>query len=433
MASKIRTIDGYRGIWFELGQPYEYGDKYSGGLGTYTAKHRPVAQYSHRANKTFFVYGGTTKATERHLLCMIGVYDHATKTLGRPVVVYDKKDVNDPHDNPSLLLDDKGYLWVFVSGRGTVRKGFKFKSNIPLSIEKGFRQIREEEMTYPQPLYLKGKGFFHFFTKYSGKRELYYETSEEGMTWSEDKKLAGIKEPGAEFSGHYQVSGILGDRIVTFFNRHPNGNVDQRTDLYYLETRDFGKTWQNAAGKKINVPLSKLEFGRIIDYASEGRNVYLKDVNFDKHGNPLCLYLVSTSHKPGPVGGDRGWKIAQWNNTYWKVIPVTVSDHNYDMGSLYVDGDSWKIIAPMGSGPQPYQTGGEVEQWESNNGGETWRMAKAITSGSQYNQSYVRRPDNADKAFIAFWADGNPLEFSPSRLYFMDSAGHVRQMPYYMK
>ncbi|WP_297036043.1 hypothetical protein, partial [Thermogutta sp.] len=28
---------GYRGIWFTLGQKTEWGDKYSGGLGTYTA------------------------------------------------------------------------------------------------------------------------------------------------------------------------------------------------------------------------------------------------------------------------------------------------------------------------------------------------------------------------------------------------------------
>ncbi len=43
--------DGYRGIWFTLGQysdaPYakrfwDFGDKYSGGLGTYTAKHVPT-------------------------------------------------------------------------------------------------------------------------------------------------------------------------------------------------------------------------------------------------------------------------------------------------------------------------------------------------------------------------------------------------------
>ena len=38
-----RKADGYKGIWFTLGQFYPYGDKYSGGLGTYTAKHIPGA------------------------------------------------------------------------------------------------------------------------------------------------------------------------------------------------------------------------------------------------------------------------------------------------------------------------------------------------------------------------------------------------------
>ena len=42
--------DGYRGIWFTLGQMSEYGDKYSGGLGTYTANHVPMAIYSKEAN-----------------------------------------------------------------------------------------------------------------------------------------------------------------------------------------------------------------------------------------------------------------------------------------------------------------------------------------------------------------------------------------------
>ena len=50
--------DGYRGIWFTLGQKSEYGDKYSGGLATYTANHVPMAIYSKEVNKTFFVYGG---------------------------------------------------------------------------------------------------------------------------------------------------------------------------------------------------------------------------------------------------------------------------------------------------------------------------------------------------------------------------------------
>ena len=36
-ADEYPKDDGYRGIWFTLGQPSEYGEKISGGLGTYTA------------------------------------------------------------------------------------------------------------------------------------------------------------------------------------------------------------------------------------------------------------------------------------------------------------------------------------------------------------------------------------------------------------
>jgi len=64
--------EGYRGIWFTLGQFSEHGDKYSGGLGTYTANHVPLAVYASEVQQTFFVYGGTTRAEERHLLIMVG-------------------------------------------------------------------------------------------------------------------------------------------------------------------------------------------------------------------------------------------------------------------------------------------------------------------------------------------------------------------------
>ena len=60
-----QTVDGYRGIWFTLGQMKKYGDKYSGGLGTYTMKHIPMPAYAEEVNKTFFVYGGTPQDGER--------------------------------------------------------------------------------------------------------------------------------------------------------------------------------------------------------------------------------------------------------------------------------------------------------------------------------------------------------------------------------
>ncbi len=99
-------------------------------------------------DKTFFVYGGTTGPDERHLLCMISYYDHKTHRVPKPVVVHDKKSVNDPHDNPSLAVDADGHLWVFVSGRARARPGFKYRSVEPYSIDR-FERVSEEELTYP--------------------------------------------------------------------------------------------------------------------------------------------------------------------------------------------------------------------------------------------------------------------------------------------
>jgi hypothetical protein len=45
-------IDGYKSIWFTL-----YGDKYSGGLGTYTTKHIPLAIYAPYGMGAFLLAG----------------------------------------------------------------------------------------------------------------------------------------------------------------------------------------------------------------------------------------------------------------------------------------------------------------------------------------------------------------------------------------
>jgi hypothetical protein len=215
----VRRADGYMGIWFDLGQASDYGSKYSGGLGTYTANHRPMASYSPEADKTFFVYGGTTSPKERHLLAMVSYYDHRTHQVPRPVVVHDKQTVDDPHDNPSICLDERGHVWVIVSGRGNRRPGYMYRSLKPHSID-GFKLVREGEFTYPQAWWVEGQGMLFMFTKYTNGRELYFANSDiTGENWQPDRKLAGI-------GGHYQTSLFANGEILTAFNRHPNHNVD---------------------------------------------------------------------------------------------------------------------------------------------------------------------------------------------------------------
>ena len=429
---RYHRADGYKGIWFELGQKSYYGDKYSGGLGTYTAKHRPLAIYDSVSNKTFFVYGGTTAASQRHLLCMVSYFDHETRSVPRPVIVHDKEGVDDPHDNPSLMLDEEGYVWVFVSGRGRHRPGYKYRSTQPHAIDT-FQLVAEEEMTYPQPWYLPGKGYFHFFTKYTGMRQLYFETSQDGFRWSRDQQLAGIRRIEDDLAGHYQVSATDGNRVATFFSWHPNGNVDRRTNLYYLESYDLGKTWQTVEGKPAGIPVTEVDnAARVKDYFGKQKNVYLKDINFDQQGHPVGLFLLSNDHKPGPDNGLRHWYVAHWNNNEWQIKPVATSDHNYDMGSLYIEQNYWWVIAPTAPGPQPWSVGGEMVIWESSNQGKSWQQVMQVTSESRFSHSYLRRPENAHREFYGFWADAYPDELSISHLYFMNQAGTVFQLPYEM-
>lgn len=417
--------DGYRGIWFTLGQFSEYGDKYSGGLGTYTANHVPIAVYSPEVNKTFFTYGGTVK-DKRYLLIMASYYDHATGQVPRPTVVHDKNGVNDPHDNGSIALDAQGYVWIVVSGRATARPGFIYRSKTPYSVAE-FDYIKQDQITYPQPWHIPGSGFFLLFTKYTAGRELYWQTSTNGVNWSAHGKLAGI-------SGHYQVSGVHNGKVCTFFNRHPGGSVDKRTDLYFLQTTNLGQTWTTADGTPVPVPVTTTNGpARVFDYASQGRLMYTCDLNFDTNGNPLLLYVTSSNYAPGPAGDPRQWTLARWTGTQWLTNVICQSDHNYDMGSLYVLPDRWVVVGPTQDGPQLWQAGGEMALWTSTDLGQTWTMTRQITTNSVYNHTYARRPLNAADPFSVFWADGDPTQVTPSRLYFSNLEGtEVRRLLYDM-
>lgn len=420
-----RQGDGYRGIWFTLGQFSEHGDKYSGGLGTYTADHQPLAIYAPAVDKTFFVYGGTLKG-KRHLLAMASDYDHARQAVPRPTVVHDKRGVNDPHDNPSIALDAEGYIWVFISGRARARPGYIYRSKTRYSVAE-FEVVAEREFTYPQPRFRPGRGFFFLFTKYTRGRELYWSASPDGKQWAADRRLAALE-------GHYQVSEMVGDTIGSFFNRHPGGQPDRRTDLYYVQTTNWGGTWTTVDGRVLSTPLDKPDnAARVIDYSSRGKLVYTLDLNFDRQGRPVLLYITSNGFKPGPESGPREWTVTQWTGTKWESHVVCTSDHNYDMGSLLIESGRWTIMGPTDPGPQPFGTGGDIAVWTSRDAGKSWERTRTVTRESEFNHSYVRRVVNGKDPFVFFWADGDPGKVSVSRLYFSNARGdRYWQLPYDM-
>lgn len=440
---KTVPLDGYQGIWY-YNQPSEdeYKFKYSGGLGTYCAKHIPLSFYSKEVNKTYFCYGGTSP-DKNNLLHMVSYYDHETGTVPRPRMLLDKK-TSDAHDNPTIMLDDQGHIWIFSSSHGTSRPSFIHVSTEPHSIE-SFTRVFEGNFSYPQCWFLHDEGFLFLHTKYfMGRRMLVSLRSHDGREWDVDETrwLATIE------MGHYQLSGRHGNKVGTAFNYHPEGNegkgLNYRTNLYYMETTDGGETWHAASGNQLELPLEQVGNAALVhDFKSDARLVYLKDLNFDKNGNPIIMFLSSGNYRSGPQDTPRAWKTARWTGFSWEILPrendetgnIIVSDSNYDTGCLHVDGDGrWRTIGPSGTGPQPYNPGGEMEVWISGNQGQSWNKERTVTKKSKYNHTYARRPVNAHPDFMAFWADGNPRKRSQSRLYFCNADGSkASQLPFKMK
>ena len=270
-------------------------------------------------------------------------------------------------------------------------------------------------------------GFLFFHTRYrKGLRALYWMTSRNGKSWSDPNFFAFA------LMGHYQISWPHGEKLGTAFDVHPPPvGLNARTNLYYAETADTGRTWRTAAGTQFTAPVETEDHPTLVRaYRKEGRLVYLKDLQYDRDGRPIILYLTSASYESGPQTPPRMLTTARWTGKEWEFHPVATTDHNYDHGSMYVESDgTWRIISPTAPGPQAWATGGEMEMWISRDRGKSWRKSRVLTSGSSRNHTYARRPLNAHPDFYAIWADGDAFKPSESYLYFSTKTGDVYRLP----
>lgn len=431
-----QVADGYRGIWY-MNQPLknEHRYKYSGGFATYPQQHVPIAVHVPSQRKTFFVFGGSAgHVSERgdELQHLVSYYDHATGTVPRPVRLLQKR-TEDAHDNPTLSIDAGGHLFVFSSAHGTARPSYIHRSRRPYDIA-SWELIEKSNFSYTQPWYLpQSRRFLFLHTLYQqGQRTLNWKTSADGRTWTGSQLLVHME------MGSYQVSQRQGntDRVATAFDLHPaqgraGTGLNYRTNLYYLETKDAGATWTTVDGRPVTLPLRQADNPALVrDYRAEDRSVYLKDIAFTAAGQPVVLYLTSKGFVPGPESGPFQWHTARWTGKAWEVRASVTSDHNYDHGSLYIEADgTWRVIAPTAPGPQPWGTGGDMVMSVSVDEGRTWQTGRELTRNSRYNHTYARKPVNASPEFYALWADGSPLEPTPSSLYFATRDGDVFRLP----
>ena len=299
-----------------------------------------------------------------------------------------------------MAIDKDGYIWIFSTAHGLSRPAYIHRSTKPYEIDK-FERIHAtrldngketplDNFSYFQIFYDPDNGFRAIFTRYNYPvdRTACFMSSKDGVHWSEWQRLAAIER------GHYQIGAVTKGKLATMFMMHPKPvGLNARTNLYYMETLDNGRTWQTAGGKPLKLPLTDVQNPALIrDYQAEGKLVYIKDMKFDPSGLPVLLYSTSRGFEPGPENGDRMQTLARWTGSKWEVHEITKTDHNYDSASISFDDDgTWRVIAATESGPQPYGTGGEMVVWLSTRSRRHVAKGKAA-DGRQRAEPKLRPP-----------------------------------------
>lgn len=430
--------DGFHGVWYG----YTDGTYYAGGLGTFPQQIHPMAVHAPKAGaagRTFFVWGGARAGQPGKLLTAISWFDHATRQVARPRILNDRG-ANDGHETPSLMLDDRGHVFVFSNAHGPLNDSRIYRSTRPFEIDE-FQCVLalgpDQHFAYGQPWHIAGEGVLllhSFYAPTPPTRRLFLNSSRDGLTWNHawtveapNARPAFVQMPG----GNYQVSMAEGQTVGTMFNY----NVDRvgRTNLYYVQTCDLGGTWRTAAGVPVKLPIKEVHHPALVrDYEAERQYVFLKDIAFDARRQPVLLYLISPT-EANDTTTPRVWHTARFSADagQWMIRPAFASDNNYDHGCFAIEPDgTWRVVAPTDPGPQPGRTGGDMVMWTSHDEGTTWQQRAQLTHGSRYNHTYARRPRHAHDDFFAFWADGDVHRESESALYFTDRLGTgVWQLP----
>ena len=413
-AEPTRPADGYRGLWTRVP-----GSESGGGRATAPTENGPIACYVEQAGKTFFVYAGAAGEPNGEpavAQAAIGWFDHKTGKAGRPRILLEPTE--GMIGAPALTVDAQGYLWVFIEGPGGACE--VLRSGTPLEIDT-FERVTTLRLAHPQVWSVDGQGLavFHNVPGEEDRSPLAFTSSKDGRTWTKPVVLADIEH------GVRGVSGRFRGRLAVAFSI-----VDEEsrtTNVYYLESADFVRTWTNAGKQPVELPLRTIENPALtFDWKTGRQLVYVTDLTFDAFGNPTIVYLTSSALS-GPA--IRMWATSRWTGRECQITRVLRARSNADVACLYYEPrNEWRFFAPTGTGAEPDGAGGEVVMWTSADLGRAW-LSQPVTRGSRMNHNHIRRVIDARPEFYALWCDGAVRKPSTSRLYFVTKNGEAFRLP----
>ncbi|HQH52081.1 MAG TPA: BNR-4 repeat-containing protein [Candidatus Hydrogenedentes bacterium] len=430
------TPTAFRGVWYGCGRQntlpgHEF--VYAGGKATYSAWHRPMAVYARAANRTFFVYGDAENRPA------IGVFDHAASAFAEPLALGTNPDAN-AHRNPTLLIDEDGFLYVFYGYAGGKQPIQVLRSLYPYDISAWTHMtaLTDGNGSYASPWELRPGELIVPHRQPAGW--CFKKTRDQAVTWSDTVQLATF----SSYEGTSTVYGLTTGETGSYprglhfaWSRLGGGSLEaiqtkhlwaRRYNVYYACSHDGGDTWQRSDGSPCELPITEDAAERLYDSGEHG--IWIKDMAVAPGVGTLILFLDADADTYRSE-----WKIARRTGAGWEIVNLTSSDHMYDAGAFCVlsSGDI-RLYGPS-EPAQPGCDGGNIEEWRSADGGKTWNKSRTLTHGAQRSHNHVKtvlNHEQSDGKFRVMWSCGDgqspPSDTQVTMYYFGDGMDAPRQI-----
>lgn len=221
----------------------------------------------------------------------IWAYDHETKAWQGPVQVgQNQLPPSDQHGNPSLIIDDDGYIHVWYGGHGHRTSEHVYaRSANPGDISEWIHPKFDTKLTYPMPCVLSDGTVAVMYRRGNHSMPgsdawLYRFSSDNGQTWSQPRVIvqrmtratdADVYCVPAKFGGRDRIAVGVSDEYLQGVqtSRHST------EDLFYFEYDVTEDKIYNVEGEPIDAPnglshAQMVEHCRLADYKALGNKSY---------------------------------------------------------------------------------------------------------------------------------------------------------------
>ncbi len=316
-----------------------------------------------------------------------------------------------------MLIDEEGYIYIFHGSHcsPTLVK----RSARPYDTSEWAELATIEESTsYPQPWLLRPREITVLFRKGGthNAAESYVKSTDGGASWSERVDVVTTPPKNGCYAVSIAETGAYPRKVHMAWSV-TRGDWWQRYHVWYAYSDDGGETWRRADGTPYELPITEPTSEMVFESDVPDHGVWLKDIQLDSQGKPYILFIDGNT-----LTYDCVWRLAEYSDGRWNIYEVAPSQHMYDGGALVIlADDDFRVYAPT-TPSQPYQDGGEIDEWQSIDGGRTWKKTRQLTSGSEFCHNHVKTVFNHGRGdFRVFWNYGDAVNPPSSRdvaLYF---------------